>query len=70
MKPFDLRQWIAGSKIDGSKCCLQNDPFIIDQVTVDSRRIATKNALFVALPGANCDGTSFLKEAYKRGAKA
>jgi UDP-N-acetylmuramoyl-tripeptide--D-alanyl-D-alanine ligase len=38
-------------------------------VTIDSRT-AREGSLFVALPGANCDGHSFVEAAFKNGASA
>lgn len=42
---------------------------IIDQVVIDSRRISSKNALFVALRGLSFDGHSFIHEAYAKGCR-
>lgn len=65
MDPFDLRQWpgfiAAGG--DGS------EPAIIDQIAIDSRRIHSPNALFVALPGKMHDGHGFIFQAQKNGAR-
>jgi alanine racemase/UDP-N-acetylmuramoyl-tripeptide--D-alanyl-D-alanine ligase len=65
MEPFDLRKW------DEFRDCAPRAtaPIIIDQVVIDSRRISSKHALFVALSGNNFDGHDFLKNAYKAGAR-
>lgn len=57
MEPFDLSKWAKA-------------PCIIDQVTIDSRRIYSKNSLFIALTGAYFDGHDFVRAAYRQGAKA
>ncbi|MDR3624217.1 MAG: alanine racemase [Chlamydiales bacterium] len=59
MDTFDLRKW---EHFKGK------DP-LIDQITIDSRLIESKNAIFVALPGTIHDGHSFVNDALKRGAK-
>lgn len=41
----------------------------VSSVTYDSRQVQP-GALFVALPGANADGTTFIEDAVKRGAAA
>ncbi len=45
-----------------------HSPAIIDQVVIDSRRIQSKNALFVALPGSR-DGHEFIDNAAQAGAR-
>ncbi len=45
-------------------------PLAIDQITIDSRRIHSKNSLFVALSGSNFDGHAFVRAAFRQGAKA
>ncbi len=47
-----------------------NCPLIVDQITIDSRRIISKNSLFVALTGSNFDGHAFVRAAFRSGAKA
>lgn len=56
MEPFDLSAW---TKV----------PCTIDQVTIDSRRIHSQNALFVALSGAHFDGHDFVRAAFRQGAR-
>ncbi len=68
MEPFDLRAWPEFSEAELS--CSITGPVIIDQVAIDSRRISSRNALFVALSGAHFDGHAFIKEAYKNGARS
>jgi len=55
MEPFDLSAWTKA-------------PCIIDQVTIDSRRIHSKNSLFIALTGAHYDGHDFVRAAFRQGA--
>lgn len=64
MQIFDLRQWDAFHSSGGDI----SFPALIDQVIIDSRRIASPNALFVALPGRYLDGHDFIPDAAKRGA--
>jgi UDP-N-acetylmuramyl pentapeptide synthase len=47
MDPFDLRLWEGFAAASGGA----SEPAIVDQITIDSRRIDSKNALFVALKG-------------------
>jgi len=65
MEQFDLREWQGFVNALGSP----ESPVIIDQITIDSRRIDSKNALFVALPGVNEDGHRFVQSALHSGAK-
>lgn len=65
MDPFDLRLW-PGFIAAGGDPATQA---IIDQVAIDSRRIDSSHALFVALPGINCDGHQFIIEAAQAGAR-
>ncbi|MDB6082099.1 MAG: alr, partial [Chlamydiia bacterium] len=65
MEQFDLRKWDGFKKAGGSS----DVPLIIDHVAIDSRRIASKNTLFIALTGVHFDGHTFLKQAYKAGAR-
>lgn len=57
MQRLDISSW--------AKC-----PLVVDQITIDSRRIVAKNSLFVALTGANFDGHAFVRAAFRSGAKA
>lgn len=65
MDPFDLRLWEgfipSGGNIDS--------PAFIDQITIDSRRIDSKNALFIPLEGKTHDGHQFIQQAAKAGAR-
>lgn len=47
-----------------------NCPLVVDQITIDSRRIITQNSLFVALTGSNFDGHAFVRAAFRSGARA
>ncbi len=64
MDPFNLLLWPAFIKAGGNP----NLQTIIDQVCIDSRRISSKNSLFVALEGT-LDGHNFVSHAAKNGAK-
>src|SRR3990167_1097004 len=44
------------------------DKFEVNSICSDSRH-ATRGSLFVAVPGANAHGDSFIEDAIKRGAK-
>ncbi len=57
MEPLDISRW-AGC------------PLVVDQVTMDSRRVQSKNSLFVALTGKHFDGHAFVRAAFRLGAKA
>lgn len=65
MDAFDLRQWEGYSQSGGSL----TDPAIIDQIVIDSRRIDSPHALFVALKGNRDDGHLYLGQAAHAGAK-
>lgn len=65
MDPFDLRKWSGFSSAGGSL----NGSTIVDQIAVDSRRIESPHAVFVALKGEKVDGHSFVEEAARAGAK-
>lgn len=65
MDPFDLRQWPGFKEAGG---CLTQSAYI-DQVTIDSRRIDSHQALFVALKGSRRDGHQYLVDAARAGAK-
>jgi alanine racemase/UDP-N-acetylmuramoyl-tripeptide--D-alanyl-D-alanine ligase len=64
MEPFDLKKWPNFIAAGGSE-----DDAIVDQIQIDSRRIDSKNALFVALKGDTTDGHDFITHAAKLGAK-
>lgn len=65
MDDFDLRLWphFIASGGDPSR------PAIIDQVTIDSRRVESSNALFVPLIGQKEDGHKYISNAAQKGAK-
>lgn len=64
MEPFDLNRCplLALTLGDAST------PHIVDQITIDSRRIDKKNALFVALKGSN-DGHDYVGHAAAAGVR-
>ena len=64
MESFDLRLWPEFAKAGGDS----TSPAVINQVAIDSRRIDSKQALFVPLPGQNCDGHQFIMHAINAGA--
>lgn len=65
MDNFDLRTWNGFTRAGGAASM----PALIDQVSVDSRRIHTNNALFVALEGKTLDGHTFIHDAIQSGAR-
>lgn len=65
MDPFDLRLWDGFEQAGGSL----KEPATVDQVTIDSRQIDSKNSLFIALSGKQKDGHLFVPHAEKWGAK-
>ncbi|MBA3816776.1 MAG: bifunctional UDP-N-acetylmuramoyl-tripeptide:D-alanyl-D-alanine ligase/alanine racemase [Parachlamydiaceae bacterium] len=65
MDPFDLRKWSGYVAANGSTTL----PAIIDQITIDSRRIDSKHTLFIALEGKSSNGHHFIAQAAKSGAK-
>ncbi|MGA8165553.1 MAG: alanine racemase [Waddliaceae bacterium] len=65
MESFDLRQWKPSIAAGGSP----SSAAIIDQITIDSRRIHSANALFIALQGSRMDGHCFVAHAAEAGAK-
>lgn len=65
MDPFDLRLW-PGFAAAGGNTSL---PAIVDQITIDSRRIDSTNALFVPLEGKSHDGHKFILQAARAGAR-
>jgi alanine racemase len=65
MDPFDLRLW-DGHKEAGLDSA---HPHIVDQITIDARRLYGKHSLFVALKGSKADGHQYLSQAAASGAK-
>jgi len=65
MDPFDLRLWHGFAKAGGGIF----RPAIIDQITIDSRRINSAHALFVPLEGNVYDGHKFIIHAAQNGAR-
>lgn len=65
MDPFDLRLWPGFIQAGGDITL----PAITDQITIDSRRIDSKDALFVALEGKEENGHRFIPQAVKAGAR-
>lgn len=65
MDPFDLRKWEEFALVNGSL----SEPAIIDQIAIDSRRIDSPHALFVALKGEKDDGHNYVEQAAAAGAK-
>src|ERR1700722_189206 len=64
MEAFDLRKWKGFAASGGSTA----NPAIVDQVAIDSRRIHSRNTLFVSLKGTNFDGHNFIDLAAAAGA--
>lgn len=65
MDPFDLREWPGLVSAGGNP----SHPVIVDQITIDSRRIASHNPLFIALKGEKQDGHQYIYQAIESGAK-
>lgn len=65
MDPFDLRLWPGFLKAGGDSSL----PAITDQIAIDSRRVDSPQALFVALEGQNSDGHEFIPQAVRAGAQ-
>jgi Alr-MurF fusion protein len=65
MDTFDLRLWKGFIKACGKEAA----PAFIDQIAIDSRRINSTHALFVALPGSTHDGHKFVNQADEAGAR-
>src|ERR1700722_6537802 len=65
MEPFDLKLWPGFEKALSYKL----EKSTVDQIVIDSRRITSKNALFVALKGEKTDGHAFVEAAAAAGAK-
>jgi alanine racemase/UDP-N-acetylmuramoyl-tripeptide--D-alanyl-D-alanine ligase len=61
MDTFDIRQWKLAAR-NG------NNPLYIDDVSIDSRAIHTRHALFFALRGRRGDGHCFVADALRAGA--
>jgi Alr-MurF fusion protein len=62
MLTFDIRHW----KMSGRS---GKAPIYIDDVSIDSRTIHTRHALFVALRGRRGDGHRFVEDALRSGAR-
>ncbi|OJU82245.1 MAG: alanine racemase [Chlamydia sp. 32-24] len=65
MDEFDLRNWPQFSQAGGAL----STPAIVDQIQIDSRRIDSPRALFIALPGKTSDGHHHIHAACELGAK-
>lgn len=65
MEPFDLTKW-SGYRAAGGN---PSQAAITDQVVIDSRRVGSKRALFVALSGTTHDGHHFVASAGLAGAR-
>lgn len=65
MDAFDLRFWNGFKQAGGSL----SEPAIVDQITIDSRRIDSSHSLFVALKGEKLDGHDYVRHAAQSGAK-
>ena len=65
MEPFDLRKW-QGFRAAGGDV---SEQAIVDQITIDSRRIYSSHALFVPLEGKTYDGHLFIDHAANAGAQ-
>ena len=65
MDRFDLREW-QGFGVAGGN--LQESAWV-DQVVIDSRRIESSQAVFIALPGNREDGAAYVRHAAEAGAK-
>lgn len=65
MDPFDLRLWKGFAAASGGG----SEPAVVDQITIDSRRVDSRNSLFVALKGISDDGHKFVEHAAKAGAR-
>lgn len=65
MDLFDLRLWKGFKEAGGD----DSQAALVDQITIDSRRIDSRKALFVALKGDFVDGHQFIEQAALGGAK-
>lgn len=66
MELFDLRNWHGFEKAIGGDA---KAPTLIDQISIDSRRISSNKSLFVALKGDRLDGHDFIVKAALAGTK-
>jgi len=64
MERFDLRKWPDFASAGGDL----SQPALIDQISIDSRRIGPQNSLFIPLPGKHLDGHDFVADAAFAGA--
>ena len=65
MERFDLRLWKGFQEAGGDL----SQPAYLDQIAIDSRRIDSNHALFVALKGSVQDGHKFIAHAAQLGAR-
>jgi Alr-MurF fusion protein len=65
MDPFDLRLWPGFAEAGGNL----SSPAVIEQITIDSRRIGSPLSLFVPLEGSIHDGHKFISQAAQAGAR-
>lgn len=65
MDTFDIRQWQHFQKAGGNA----SEPACVDQISTDSRKIYSQNALFVALKGEHFNGHDYVMQAAQSGAK-
>ncbi len=65
MDIFDLHNWPGFLQAGGDPAA----PALIDQISIDSRRIDSKQSLFVALKGDKLDGHQFIQKAAQAGAQ-
>jgi len=65
MDPFDLRLWSGFQAAGGDLSA----PAMVDQISIDSRRLGSPHALFVPLPGREYDGHQFIQHAASSGAR-
>lgn len=65
MDEFDLKKWSGFAEAGGDL----KKPTIIDQIVIDTRRIDSSRALFVALKGEKDNGHKYLRQAAEAGAK-
>lgn len=65
MEHFDLRLWEGFKEAGGDL----SKPTITDQIVIDSRRIDSSHALFIALSGMHQDGHQFVPHAAHSGAR-
>lgn len=67
MDPFCLNVWLTQYGL--KEAAALSDEIWVDQIVVDSRRVSSKSALFVALKGQHADGHAYLQDAARRGAR-